>query len=253
MGYSHAVAKSRTHLSTEGPSVYPSGLSRETEPTHLQAHTVLSRFSCVRLFVTLWTAACHAPLSMGSSRQEHWSRLPCPPPGDLPDPGIKPVSLPSPGLAGGPLTTSATRGEVLQELAHAATETEKSRHLLSVSWRPGVTHSDSKGLRPGALMSKGWRRWTAQLRWNQGKELAALLNMCVCKHARSCLTLQPHGLQPARLFCPLDFPGKNTGVGYQFLLQGLLPTQGSNPRLMSPALAGAFFTINATCEAPQTA
>ena len=123
----------------------------------------------------------------------------------------------------------------------------------TVSWRPGVTHSDSKGLRPGALMSKGWRRWTAQLRWNQGKELAALLNMCVCKHARSCLTLQPHGLQPARLFCPLDFPGKNTGVGCQFLLQGLLPTQGSNPHLMSPALAGAFFTINATCEAPQTA
>ena len=50
---------------------------------------VLSR---VQLFVTLWTAACQAPLSMGFSRQEYWSGLPCPPPGDLPDPGIKPAS-----------------------------------------------------------------------------------------------------------------------------------------------------------------
>ena len=41
---------------------------------------VLSHFSPVRLFVTLWTAACQALLSMGFSRQEHWSELPCPPP-----------------------------------------------------------------------------------------------------------------------------------------------------------------------------
>ena len=49
--------------------------------------------SCVRPFATLWTVACQAPLSMGFSRQEHWTGLPCPPPGDLPDPGIKPTSL----------------------------------------------------------------------------------------------------------------------------------------------------------------
>ena len=48
--------------------------------------------SCVRLFATPWTVACQAPLSMGFSRQEYWSRLPCPPPGDLPNPGIKPRS-----------------------------------------------------------------------------------------------------------------------------------------------------------------
>ena len=41
-----------------------------------------------------------APLSMGFSRKEYWSRLPFPPPGDLPDPGIKPASLESPALAG---------------------------------------------------------------------------------------------------------------------------------------------------------
>ena len=54
---------------------------------------VLSNFSRVRLFLTPWTAAHQAPLSTGSSRQEYWRGLPRPPPGDLPDPGIKPRSL----------------------------------------------------------------------------------------------------------------------------------------------------------------
>ena len=69
---------------------------------------VLSCFSRVRLFATPWTAARQAPLSMGFSRQECWNRLPCPPPEDLPDPGIKPVFLMSPELAGRFFTTSAT-------------------------------------------------------------------------------------------------------------------------------------------------
>ena len=54
--------------------------------------------SCVQFFVTPWTVACQAPLSMGFSRQEYWSGLPCLPPGDLPNPGIKPESLMSPAL-----------------------------------------------------------------------------------------------------------------------------------------------------------
>ena len=48
--------------------------------------------SCVRLFVTTWTIAHQAPLSVGLFWQEYWSELPFPPPGDLPDPGIKPRS-----------------------------------------------------------------------------------------------------------------------------------------------------------------
>ena len=67
-----------------------------------------SRFSCVQHFATLWTVARQAPLSMGFSRQEHWSGLPRPPPGDLPDPGTKPSSLMSSVLAGGFFTSSAT-------------------------------------------------------------------------------------------------------------------------------------------------
>ena len=68
---------------------------------------MLSRFSCVRLFVTLWTIARQAPLSTGVSKQEYWSGLPRSPPGNLPDPGIEPESLTSPALAGGFFTTSA--------------------------------------------------------------------------------------------------------------------------------------------------
>ena len=59
---------------------------------------VLSHFGRVRLFATLWTVARQAPLSVGFSRQEYWSELPCPPPGDLPDPGIEPVSPLTPAL-----------------------------------------------------------------------------------------------------------------------------------------------------------
>ena len=54
---------------------------------------MLSRFSRVRLFATLWTAVRQAPLSMGFSRQEDWSGQPYPSPGDLSDPGIEPVFL----------------------------------------------------------------------------------------------------------------------------------------------------------------
>ena len=53
---------------------------------------VLSCFSCVRLFAALWAVAHQAPLSMGFSRQEYWGGLPCPPPGDLPEPEIEPAS-----------------------------------------------------------------------------------------------------------------------------------------------------------------
>ena len=59
----------------------------------------------------------------------------------------------------------------------------------------------------------------------------------LCMRACSCSvmsnSLQPHGLQPARFLCPWDFPGKNTEVGCQFLLQGIFPTQGSNIHLLS--------------------
>ena len=61
---------------------------------------MLIRFSCIQLYATLWAVACQAPLSMGSSRQEYWNGLPCPPPRDCPNPGIELMSFMSPELAG---------------------------------------------------------------------------------------------------------------------------------------------------------
>ena len=57
--------------------------------------------------------------------------------------------------------------------------------------------------------------------------------MCVCSVAELCLAFcDPHGLQPTRLLCPWDFPGKHIGVSCHFLLQGIFLTQGLNPHLL---------------------
>ena len=74
---------------------------------------IVQSLSCVQLFVTPWTAPHQAPLSMGFSRQEDWSGLPCPPPGDLPDPGIKPRS---PALAGDGSLPSEPPGNPIYEM-----------------------------------------------------------------------------------------------------------------------------------------
>jgi len=83
---------------------------------------VLSWFSHVRLMdwllsesYDLWTVARQAPLSMGFPRQKYWSGLPCPPPGDLPDPGIELTSLMFPVLTGVFFTTSSTWEAKLHE------------------------------------------------------------------------------------------------------------------------------------------
>ena len=59
------------------------------KPFTLYQFSSVQSLSCVRLSVTPWTAACQTSLSIGFSRQEYWSGLPCPPPGDLPNPRIK--------------------------------------------------------------------------------------------------------------------------------------------------------------------
>ena len=82
---------------------------------------VLSR---VQLFATPWTVAQQAPLSMGFPRQEYWSGLPFPPPGDLPHPETKPTSHMSPALASGFFLTS-TSCEV--PYAGEAPETDKRK------------------------------------------------------------------------------------------------------------------------------
>ena len=83
--------------------------------------------SCVRLFVTPWSIACQAPLSMEFSRQEYWSELLFPSPGDLLDSGIQPMSLASPALEGGALPLFPTwKGPLSAQLS---TNKETRREL----------------------------------------------------------------------------------------------------------------------------
>ena len=96
----YGVAQSRAWLkwlssssssSSTRASSYFSFLTRKMK---VSLHACIpSHFSHIRLFATLWTIAHQTPLSMGFSRREYWSRFPYPPPGDLPDPGIEPMSL----------------------------------------------------------------------------------------------------------------------------------------------------------------
>ena len=80
------------------------------------------------------------------------------------------------------------------------------------------------------IVIKGPRK-RYQYKVSDAKE--APLCCCCCLVTQLCLTLlQPHGLQPARLFCPWDFPGNNTGVDCHFLLQGIFPAQALNLRLL---------------------
>ena len=80
------------------------GAEKDLHGWHLACMHAKS-LSHIWLFATLWTVAHQTPLSMRFSRQEYWSGLPCPSPGDLPDPGIKHASLTSPALAGKFFTT----------------------------------------------------------------------------------------------------------------------------------------------------
>ena len=87
-------------------------------------------FSCVWLFVTPWTVAHQAPLSMGFSRHIYWSGLPFPSPGYLLNLGIKPASLASPALTGRFFTTSATWE------AHDATGEKQITSLTDLTVNP---------------------------------------------------------------------------------------------------------------------
>ena len=111
-------------------------------------YAVLSRFSCVHLWGTLWTVVRQAPLSMGFSRQEYWSGLPCPPPGDLPNPGIKPRSLRSPALAGRLFTTSATgeaqQGNPTQQWKRRTADAYNNLDPVSVGHRDVLPDAESQ-------------------------------------------------------------------------------------------------------------
>ena len=91
--------------------------------------------SCVRFFMTPWTVALQAPLSMGFSRREYWSGLPCPPPGDIPNPGIEPESPVAPALQADSLPLyhwgSPCRQHPLWNLEHSEKEVQENMQSSS--------------------------------------------------------------------------------------------------------------------------
>ena len=120
----------------------------------------VSRFSCVHLWVTLWTVTRQAPLSMGFSRQEYWSGLPCPPPGDLPNPGIKPRSLRSPALAGRRFTTSAIgeaqQGNPTQQLKRRTADAYNNLGPVSVGHRDVLQMQKARHREAHSLSACAW-------------------------------------------------------------------------------------------------
>ena len=101
---------------------------------------MLTHFSCVQLFVTPWTVAHQAPLSMGFSRQEYWNGLPFPSPGNLPDPGIKPGS---PALQADSLPFVPSGKTYAHKHTHTHIHTHTHTHIfISVS----IVHSLSLSL-----------------------------------------------------------------------------------------------------------
>ena len=141
---------------------------------------VLSCFSHVQLFVTLWTVAHQVPLSMGFSRQEYWSGLPFPSLGDLPDPGIKLAFLMSSSLIDKLFTTSITM------------EKPMAPHSSTLAWKIPWTEE------PGRLQSMGLLR--------VGHDWATWLSLFTFMHWR-------RRWQPTPVFLPGESQGRGSLVG----------------------------------------
>ena len=204
-----------------------------------------SHLSHVWVSESLWAVACQASLSMGFSRQEYWNGLPCPLPGDLPYPGTEPTSLMSPALADGFFTTSTTcHWFIIKEwnseaargkrcLGQGVWEGVWAFHTLcrhaSLPKCPHFHHYVTSSVSLLLIMSFSGnfchqhhhQQCFSLLKW-ESKVLVA----------QSCVTLcDPIGYSLPGSSVQGDSPGENTGVGCYFFLQGIFPTQGSNPSL----------------------
>ena len=157
--------------------------------------------SCVLFILALWTVACQAPLSVEFFLQGFWSRLPFLTLGDLPDPGIEPLSSASPALGGGFFPPWATWEAPVIKYRHKRCSHSVCRCCWYAWWVTMAQYSESQ-------------------RRPYGSDLPSESRSVVSEF------LRPHGL-----YSPWNFPGQNTGVGTLSLLQGIFPTQGSNPSL----------------------
>ena len=138
---------------------------------------MLSRFSRVQLFATLWTVACQAPLFKGFSRPEYWSGWPCPPPEDLPHSGIKPTSLTSPALAGRFFTTCAPgKPHMLHGTAREKQNkpVRSCRHRGVTDWRANINYIqiNPRIVQGPVIITKyDCQEGNAQVIWPTGRDL----------------------------------------------------------------------------------
>ena len=113
-----------------------------------------------------------------------------------------------------------------------------------VMWMPQhvINNWKSCNFKEVQVSSNNWYTWP----------LLKLICCCCCWVSSAVFSsVWPYGLQPARLLCPWDSSGTNTGEGFWALLQGTFPTRGSNPCLLHlPALAGGFFTTQCHLGSP---
>ena len=154
----------------------------------------------VRLFVTLWTIAFQAPLSMEFSKQEYWSGLLCPPPGDLPDSGTELVSHMSFALR--------------WILYRWATRESPYTHCYCCCYVASVIFNSVRPPQQPTRLLCPWDSPGRILEW----VAISFSNAWKWSHWVMSNSQWPHGLQPTRLLCPWDFPGKSTGVGCHCLL-----------------------------------
>ena len=154
---------------------------------------MLSGFSCVQLFVTLWTLALQVLLSMGFSRQEYWSALPCPPSGDFPDPGIEPMY---PALQVDSLLLSHQERPLyyinIINISYIRDVSEKASHSSTLAWKiPWMEE-------PGGPQSMGSLR--------VGEDRATSLSLFTLMHWR-------RKWQPTPVFLPGESQGQGSLVG----------------------------------------
>ena len=139
----YGVAKNQTQLSDfhfHFQEIVKCWVGRSLNTSSKAPACMLNCFSCIPLCVTLWTAACQAPLSIGSSRQEYWSGLPFSPLGDLPDPGIGSGRSPGGGkrqptpvfLPGGSYGQRSLAGYSPQGCKESDTMRQLSKHMERV-------------------------------------------------------------------------------------------------------------------------
>ena len=151
--------------------------------------------SHVRLSAILWTVAHQAPLSVEFSRQEYWSGLPFPPPGDLPNPAVEPTCPEAPALAGGFFTTEPPpphkTWQLLLSHLHSFTSIFLSLSLItkSCNWESKTTHKRE-------MKTSLWKEQTRPI-------LSSVQFSCAVMSD----SLQSHGLQHARPPCPSPTPG----------------------------------------------